>query len=84
LPNICDVSLDGEANTLADVAPADPVAGLGPRLARQPPKPPRAVLVPHLAEWRTRAGLTQAQLALRSGVARETIARLEHGRLGAT
>jgi transcriptional regulator with XRE-family HTH domain len=46
----------------------------------RPPSAPRAVPVPQLARWRVRTGLTQPELARRSGVARETIARLEHGR----
>ena len=41
---------------------------------------PTWVAVPHLRTWRIRAHLDQAQLAGRSHVARETIARLENGR----
>jgi transcriptional regulator with XRE-family HTH domain len=46
----------------------------------RPPGNPRALPVPHLAQWRARAGLTRPQLAERSGIDRWTLARLEHGR----
>ena len=77
-PNACGVSLDEEPSTLAAVSPPDVV--LVPRLARQPPKPTRGPPVPYLAEWRQRAGPTQAHLAQRAGLARETIVRAENGR----
>jgi transcriptional regulator with XRE-family HTH domain len=39
-----------------------------------------SIAVPHLRRCRLRAGLMQPQLAQRSGMARETLGRLEHGR----
>jgi DNA-binding XRE family transcriptional regulator len=40
----------------------------------------RTFAVPHLRHCRTHAGLGQAELAQRTGIARETLARLENGR----
>jgi transcriptional regulator with XRE-family HTH domain len=51
-----------------------------PRPRVPPGSPPRTLRAPHLTEWRRRTGLTQPQLARRSGIARETIARIENGR----
>jgi transcriptional regulator with XRE-family HTH domain len=39
--------------------------------------------LPHLRDFRRRAVLSQEQLAEKSGVARETISKLESGRRGA-
>lgn len=39
----------------------------------------RGVLVPGLAALRKRAGLSQKELAARSGVTRQTISRIEQG-----
>jgi transcriptional regulator with XRE-family HTH domain len=46
-----------------------------------PPPVSRALrqVAEHVAAWRKLRGLTQAQLADRSGVARETVSRLERG-----
>ncbi len=35
--------------------------------------------LPHLRDWRNRAGLTQEQLAERAGVARDVVRRAEAG-----
>ena len=43
------------------------------------PEDSRGVPVPQLAALRRRAGLSQEELAARSGVARSTITKLEHG-----
>jgi transcriptional regulator with XRE-family HTH domain len=59
----------GEAQARASVAGTE--AAIGSRL----PMP-----VPHLRYYRLHAGLSQPQLAQRSGMARETISRLENGR----
>ena len=40
----------------------------------------RTFAVPHLRHCRTRAGLGQAELPQRTGIGRETLARLENGR----
>jgi transcriptional regulator with XRE-family HTH domain len=49
-----------------------------------PPQVRRALrqVAEHVVTWRKLRGLTQAQLADRSGVARETLARLERGEGG--
>jgi transcriptional regulator with XRE-family HTH domain len=46
----------------------------------RPQAKPRALAVPFLARWRASTGLTQPQLTRRASIARETIARIEHGR----
>lgn len=46
---------------------------------RSVPDETRGVLVPGLAALRKRAGLSQKELAARSGVTRQTISRLEQG-----
>jgi transcriptional regulator with XRE-family HTH domain len=55
------------------------------RPARSVPPPVRRALrqvAENVVTWRKLRGLTQAQLADRSGVARETLARLERGEGG--
>jgi DNA-binding XRE family transcriptional regulator len=69
---LLDVSMHNSAPTTTEPVPN--------RRPVRPPGNPRALPVPHLAQWRARAGLTRAQLAERSGIARRTLARLEHGR----
>jgi transcriptional regulator with XRE-family HTH domain len=55
---------------------SEPISRLPPPLEAPP-----SMAMPKLRHWRERIGLTQAELALKSSVARETIARIESGRL---
>ena len=51
-----------------------------PTISKRSPRKPRAHPLPGLLGCRLAAGLTQADLAARAGISRETLLRLEHGR----
>ena len=51
-----------------------------PTISKRSPRKPRAHPLPGLVGCRLAAGLTQADLAARAGISRETLLRLEHGR----
>jgi len=51
-----------------------------PIISKRSPRKPRAHPLPGLVGCRLAAGLTQADLAVRAGISRETLLRLEHGR----
>ena len=61
----------------------DVIERLAAALDLSPPRPnPRQrYSLPGLEAWRTRAGLTQHELAARIGIARETLSRIESGRV---
>ena len=51
-----------------------------PTISKRSPHKPRAHRLPGLLGCRLAAGLTQADIAARAGISRETLLRLEHGR----
>ena len=62
-----------------DALPQPPNAA-EPKTSKRSPHKQRAHSLPDLFACRLAAGLTQADLAVRAGISRETLLRLEHGR----